>query len=177
MTDSVEQALNDEPLLGFSFYTASQVAIVNSLGSEIVNMLDESISENSGGEIRVERFTKMYGSFWLWVLGAFEVTRTMASAKPCFSPDAHGRVVAFKNRLIKLRVPFAKQQVAGRREATRGEASVSGFDGKKRDLLFVVEGAEYWVKDLIQEFASVIGSIKKEDVLMDYNHFLAQKHG
>lgn len=169
MTDLVEQALNDEPLLGFSFYTASQIATLKSLSSEIVDMLDVSISQGEDGSIRVERFTKLYGSFWLWVLGVFEVSRTMASAKGCFSTAASERISEFKTRLVNLRAPFAKQQIAGRKEAIRGEASVSGFDGNKKDFSFTVKGKEYWVRDLIHDFGVLIESIKREDVLNYYN--------
>jgi len=63
MNDAVEKALNNEPLLGFSFYTANQVGILKSLGSEIVDLLDSSIFENNDGGIRSENFTKLYGLF------------------------------------------------------------------------------------------------------------------
>ena len=78
MNDAVEKALNNEPLLGFSFYTANQVGILKSLGSEIVDLLDSSIFENNDGGIRSENFTKLYGLFWLWTLGSFEVTSVMS---------------------------------------------------------------------------------------------------
>ena len=83
----------------------------------------------------------------------------------------------FKNRLVKLRVPLAKQQLAGRKEATRGEASVSGFDGKKKDILFKIEGEEYWVRSFIQEFNALVEGIKREDILMYYNDFQVGKNG
>jgi len=177
MSDAVEKALNDEPLLGFSFHTANQVGIVKTLGTEILEILDSSVSEGTDGSVRVERFSKLYGLFWLWVLGAFEVLRTMVSAKICFSDHAHRQLSRYKDKLVKLRIPFAKQQLAGRNEAIRGEASISGFDGKKKDFHFIVGEEEYWVRVLIKEFNALVEGIKREDILMNYYDYIDRKNG
>ncbi len=177
MNDAVEKALNEEPLLGFSFHTANQNGILKALGTEIIDILNISVSDNKDGSIRVERFSEVYGKFWLWTLGAFEVVRTMVSAKVCFSDDVQKQLLSFKNKLVKLRIPFAKQQLAGRKEAIRGEASISGFDGKKKDFFFTIGDEEYWVREIIQEFNSMVKDIKRKDVLMNYYEYLDHKNG
>lgn len=169
--------MNAEPLLKFSPYTVDQIGTLKSLGREIEEILDSSIQVGNDGSVDVERSKEVYSKFWLWTLGAFEVTRTMESAKACFSADVHSRFRDFKIRLVKLRIPFTKQQLAGRREVARGEASVYGIDGNKKDFLFKIEGNKYWVRELLQEFTALVDGIKRRDVLMSYPDFLNPDNG
>jgi hypothetical protein len=181
MNEIIEKALNDEPLLIFSFYTVNQIGTLQSLGNEITEMLNASITVQENGEIRFERFTKLYGQFWLWTLGAFEVIRTMASAKACFSDDAHSRLDKFKGKLAKLRSQFAKQKIKHnqkinrREEVMPGEPSVSGIDGKKKDISFSIQGETYWARSLINEFSELVKSIKREDILMSFPGYIRSK--
>ena len=65
-----------------------------------------------------------YGQFWLWVVGAFEVVRTMAGAKACFSQRVKDELGPLKKTLAFLRMPFAKQEYPGGGKKIGTEASV-----------------------------------------------------
>jgi hypothetical protein len=81
----IERFLYEKPLVIFSVYTTIQVDIINGIGNEILSDLDKIACEG-----RVSS-TRLYGQFWLWVLGAYEVVRTMTNAMTgasnCFSEE------------------------------------------------------------------------------------------
>jgi hypothetical protein len=176
MNETIEKALNDEPLLIFSFYTVNQIGTLQSLGNEITEMLNASITVQENGEIRFEKFTKLYGLFWLWTLGAYEVIHTMASAKGCFLINVRQRLEKLSKKLAKIRAPFAKQKISGLEIPTPGEPSVSGIDGKKKDISFFIQGETYWARSLINEFSELVKSIRREDVLMSFPDYIRSKN-
>src|ERR1700687_2076506 len=87
----------------------------------IIRELDAALVE--GGSVHAPTFIIAYSHFWLWVLAAYEVTRTMHQARVCFSVPLGNRLGTLKKQLSQLRVPFAKQELPGEFEPIQGEAS------------------------------------------------------
>jgi len=162
--DIVENILKAKPLIAFSSYTAIQVDTLNETAQAIASLLDSSFQH---GSIDGVEFHQVYGSFWLWVLGAYEVTRTMCQARKCFSTTAGNRICDLKRRLAKLRMPFAKQEYEGTGEPIRNEASVHGVNTSLKDLSFDVDGNGYSVRATLYEFRDTMAGIGRADVLHD----------
>src|SRR5688500_1407574 len=116
-TNVIEHA----PLIRFSIYSHLQVKIIQSLGAKILEVLDNTFLDE---RIDGEAFTAIYGQFWLWILAAYEVSRTMSEYPRCFSERHNTEVTQFKRRVSVLRMPFAKLQLQGRdKQSINGEAS------------------------------------------------------
>ena len=165
--ETIERMLNSAPLLIFSSYTHLQVETLNKLGSEILVILDASMKED-----RIEPdFHQVYGKFWLWVIGAYEVVRTMTDQKTgaadCFSDRIKKPLAELKDSLADIRMPFAKQQIRRKNEIISNEASIAEIDLKKRDLAFSINNNSIWVRRSIAEFQAVFSSISRADVLND----------
>ena len=165
--------LKRAPLVRFSLYSHAQVDAVKWLSSDLLARLDVCVSD---GAVDGEGFQHIYGLFWLWVLGAYEVTRTMSEYKTCFSERLQGDIASFKKSISVLRIPFAKQQFQGRdKRPIAGENSVYALDTKKKDLCFEIEGKNIWMRDLIEEFDGFVGSITIDDVLGNLRDASLQK--
>lgn len=163
--DAAAEVWKRTPLARFSVYSHIQAQAVQSLSTELIHHLDCSITE---GKVDGQGFQRIYGLFWLWVLVAYEITRTMSEYKKCFSGRLNDEVSSFKRSISVLRIPFAKQQFQGRdRRPISGEASVYGFDLEKKDLSFEIEGTVVWLRSLLAEFEHLMQSIEPADVLHD----------
>lgn len=165
--NTIAEMLDRSPLIGFSVYTQFQFRTLSAVGREILDLLDSSMAEGSAD---AQAFNRAYGMFWLWLLGAYEITRTMCQAKPCFTAELSTKLIAFKKRLSALRMPFAKQEYEGgkTRIPIRTEASICSVDTMGKDFKFEINGTVVSVRDLISAFESVFGNIKREDVLRDH---------
>src|SRR5258705_7882429 len=160
--DVIERMLTQEPLILFSLYTAGQVRTLQNVGRELFSLLDFTIGSEP---IDGESFNRAYGLFWLWVLGAYEVTRAMCQVKACFSQELSMKLATLKKRLSILRMPFAKQEYQGEQTPINGEASVASLDMMQRDLCFEVKGVVVSVRDMVNEFESVFASISRKDIV------------
>lgn len=149
------------PLTNFSIYTDIQAKTVRDLGQQVCELLDVSLAEPGilTGDL------SFYGQFWLWVVAAFEVIRTMAEAHNCFTQEVQERLLAYKRHLAKLRVPFAKQELRGDKGYVGNEPSMYGFNFAARDVLFRVGADTFGARELIEGFNDVIFSISPEDIL------------
>jgi hypothetical protein len=170
---TIENVLVEHPLSAFSFYTEVHFEVLKKTGKAICAALDYAFKESYfEGEVLHgadhNALREVYGLFWLWTLGAFELTRTMSTAKKCFVPDMHKKLNDLKVHLAMIRSPFAKQQPRGKREPIRGEASISGIDGTKKDICFSAEGSKFWVRDEIRTFENLIESITIRDIVATY---------
>jgi hypothetical protein len=158
-----EETLTRHPLIRFSIYTHLQVEIVREIAAEILALLD-SLPEGSAIDARV--VNRAYGRFWLWVLAAFEVTRTMKPA--CFSGRLNERLGAFRRRVVVMRAPFTKQQLAGKKLPINAEASIAAWQHQgEPDFAFKVGDDFIWVRPLLAEFEDLVSSIKPDDILLD----------
>lgn len=166
-----EKMLNENPLIKFSVYTDIQSKLVNSLGQDILQVLQTAIipapAEGQGAHCDAQILNAVYGQFWLWVLGAYEVVRTMCSAKKCFSPLIVGRLMDLKRKLSILRMPFAKQELPGKSTPVRAEPSIYDIRCSPPDLSFEVKGQVLSARELIDEFAFVFSGISRFDILAD----------
>jgi hypothetical protein len=163
--NTIDEMLNQNPLIGFSVYTQIQVRTLSAFGQEILDLLDSSMAE---GSMDGQAFNRAYGMFWLWLLGAYEVTRTMCQAKSCFTAELSTKLFGLKKRLSALRMPFAKQEYEKEKTPIKDEASAYGVDTMRKDLRFEIKGTVLSVRDLISAFESVFGNIKLEDILSDH---------
>ena len=118
---------------------------------------------------------RVYGQFWLWVLAAYEIVRTMCQARACFSDRLAGRLAALKTQVAELRIPFAKQEYPGVRGVPiEAEASISGWDAATKDITFEVGGKDISARALVTEFDEVIATVQPADVL--HRHGWSPKH-
>jgi hypothetical protein len=163
--DTLAEMFKQAPLIRFSVYSHGQVQIIQSLSTELIQLLDSSITKQ---EIDGQNFHRIYGLFWLWVLGAYETTRTMSEYSVCFSDRLNTEITSFKRRISVLRMPFAKLQFqGGDKRPINGEASVYGIDLEKKDLSFKVGGTVESVRTLLAEFERFTQQIEPADVLHD----------
>lgn len=152
-------------MVRFSIYTDIQVEVIKRMSSEILELLDQSMS---GEGIDGQGFQRIYGLYWLWVLGVYEIVRTMNEYKDCFSGELQLKINTFKARITVLRIPFAKQQLRGRNnKIISNENSVYSTDLARRDMSFQVEGTLFSVREMIAEFDVFMSSIADKDVLRD----------
>lgn len=118
--DLVRRFFEEHPLARFSVYTDMQAGYVRAMGLEILERLDQAISETEDGVQVDDPQALVYRNFWFWTLGAYEVVRTMtdkrSGADRCFAPDLSDRLMDLKQRVADIRMPFAKQEIRGRRQ-------------------------------------------------------------
>lgn len=162
--DYLRRLMQETPLVRFSVYTYSQVEILLDLAEQIEAHLNASISEGKVGR----EWREAYSKFWLWVLGVYEVVRTMSQAQVCFSERLAAELLKFKRRMAQIRMPFAKQELKGRSEPIGLENSIVGFNFETRDILFEVEGEPLGMRQFITEFRNLIEGISPKDVLSDH---------
>jgi len=161
----VNKMLSENPLIAFSVYTHLQVEVIRKLGNEITDVLDRSIKP---GTVESEGSQRVHGQFWLWVLGAYEITRTMKQAESCLSNVLVKKLTSFKKRISLLRIPFAKQEYKGSRKPIQGEALISRIDTSRKDFVFGVKGKTLSIRSLLNEFESIFANISSEDILYDH---------
>jgi hypothetical protein len=167
----VQRMFESAPLIRYSVYTHVQCQCLDALEHELHTTLDASFTPTPDGtsplSIDASHFTRASGHFWLWMLGAYEVVRTMCQTPDCFSPQLLGRLRELKRLLAAVRMPFAKQELAGSQEPVAAEPSVSGVRGPPADLAFRIRGRDYTVRQLTSRWRQVFASIAPADVLAD----------
>lgn len=149
------------PLLAFSVYTQIHVDCLLSVGQEICQVLDASFSEEG---FNGREFNRTYGLIWLWVLGSYEVFRTMDAASACFSAELSTQISQYKKHIAKLRIPFAKQEKRGKKAYVDAEPSVSSMDSRQKDLGFSVNGDVIYFRDLYRQFHQLTQGITPQQI-------------
>ena len=159
-----DQVFDREPLMVFSFYLSGRVNVLCSLAKEIVENLDAGFSGECIDGGRVGRAESL---MWLWVLGAYEVVRTMHQAKECFSERLAQELHDLKKSLATVRMPAAKMEKTGGKGVVPSNRSPSGWDVKNRDLLVndPSESSNISARLMLAEFDRVFCSISRSDVL------------
>jgi hypothetical protein len=158
--NSFDQILSENPLINYSVYTNSQVKLLIKLEENINKM----IPNGKDGQI----LNDIYGSFWLWTLGAYEVVRTMVQAKSCFTPEVHRRLMCYKRKIAKIRIPFTKQEFQGKNKPIFNEASMSGMNIKTGNMFFTIDKVKYSSKALMKEFHKLMKSIASSDITQSH---------
>jgi hypothetical protein len=159
-----EQVIEREPLIAFSFYLSGRINVLLSVADEIIDNLDQAYSRSiiDGGQIgRAETL------MWLWILGAYEVVRTMCQAKKCFSERAYNELTSLKKILTTARMPAAKMEKPGKKVPVTSNRSPSGLDVKNRDLFINDPDStpDISARFILTEFDRVMSSITKDDIL------------
>lgn len=152
------------PLARFSIYTYLQQQVLERTSAELCELLDNAFI--AGRCVSASSLNEVYGQFWLWTLGAYEMVRTMAPHKSCFSPQYAEEIFAAKQRLATLRMPFAKQELKGRRgSALNTEASIAQVDTTRRDAAFIINSECYWIRVELERFQQLLDCASTENVL------------
>lgn len=156
-----EQIVERDPLIAFSHYLSGRVHVLLAIADEIVENLDEGFSGQPIDGGRIERAESL---IWLWMLGAYEVVRTMCQAKACFTQQTLEELNQLKKLLSVVRMPAAKMEKPGVTIPVTSNRSPAGWDVSRRDLLVGdPESADIFARDLLQEFDRVFSSIKAAD--------------
>jgi len=159
-----EEMLEREPLTGFSFFLSGRVNVLLGVADEILENLDQGFSKESVDGSRIDRAETL---LWLWILGAYEVVRTMTQARDCFAPRVHDELTRLKRGLSAVRMPAAKMEKPGKKQPVTSNRSPFGWDISKRDLLVndPEVAPDLSARDLLAKFEQVFSAIRKEDVL------------
>jgi hypothetical protein len=159
-----EQVVERDPLMSFSHYLSGRVHVLLALADEILEHLDQGFSEAHVDGGRVERAESL---MWLWMLGAYEVVRTMCQAKACFSDNTFNELARLKKALSLVRMPAAKMEKSGKNEPVTSNRSPAGWDVAKQDLLVNDPEAkpDISARFILAEFDRVFSSMTKHDVL------------
>jgi len=157
-----------DTLYWFSLFTQVQVEALILLKMDIFELLDKSMFIDEGqNTIIISYFNKASGLFWFWVLGAFEITRTMNEGKSCFTSEAHNKISNIKKTLTEIRSPFAKQKLTGG-NPIHFENCPYKFDYITKDYCYLIDNKQIWVKKLISEFDEFISGISPTDISNDF---------
>ncbi len=162
-----EEMIEREPLLVFSFYLSGRVNVLLGIADEIVEHLNQGMSDEVIDGDRVGRASTL---MWLWTLGAYEVVRTLCQASSCFSPSAQVKFQRLKKRLSVARIPAAKMEVPGKKIPVASNRSSDGWDFRNKDL-FVGDPespSDISVRLLIKEFSNVFATLSKDDVFSQH---------
>lgn len=106
----------------------------------------------------------VYGKFWLWVLGSYEVTRTLRAQTAKEYPLLSARFREFEVYIKGLRIPMAKQEFAGQGGSAWRATFADSFSFDPSDIHFSVKDEKYSALDAMDRFEKVMGSFTFEDV-------------
>ena len=174
---SFEEFQKNNPLYKYSAYADGRVQILRNLSREILEELDKAFPENHINFPKqpvtvTAHLGKAEELSWLWVLGAYEVVRTMHEAKECFSDRAYKSIAELKSELSQVRMPMAKMEerkVKGiPKTSINSTGSPAGIDVAKRDLLV---GAPYDPKSLrklLEHFYAFVSQLDGSDILKSF---------
>ncbi len=170
-----EQMVERYPLIAFSFYLFGRVNVLYAFGDEIIDNLDKGFSVeciNSEWVVRAESL------MWLWLLGAYEVVRTMCQAEQCFSKRFAHDLRDLKKLLAAVRMPAAKMEKSGEKRPVTSNRSACGWDAVNRDLLVndPEESKNISARQILEKFDCVLCSISKADVLAAHESSYAYGH-
>jgi hypothetical protein len=162
-----EQIVEREPLMAFSHYLSGRVNVLCVFAEEIIENLDKGFAGQCVDGGRVERAGAL---MWFWLLGAYEVVRTMHQAKVCFSQRLTQELSVLKKTLATARMPAAKMEKPGKKAAVTSNRSPEGWDVENRDLLVndPEESPDISARWMLSEFDRVFSSITKSDVLTQH---------
>ena len=158
-----EQMVERDPLLVYSNYLSGRVHVLLDLSDEIILNLDQGFS---GQLIDAGKVGRADSLMWLWIMGAYEVVRTMCQSETCFSKSIHNELRQLKKVLAEVRMPAAKMEKSGAKVPVPSDRSPTGWNPARRDLLVNAPcSASVFARDLLDEFDRILSSIKPNDIL------------
>jgi hypothetical protein len=157
-----EERVEREPLLKYSFYLSSKNILLLDVLDEIIEKLDTGFSEKS---VNADIISDASVLTWFWTLGAYEMIRTMAQTKDCFSANINVKINVLKQVLAKARMPSSKMEKKGRKVAINSNRSFDGWDITKKDLLIGDPDSPISARELFVLYDNTLSSITKYDIL------------
>jgi hypothetical protein len=164
-----------DPLIAFSHYLSGRVNVLCSFADEIIENLDRGFSGQCVDDARI---TLAESLMWFWLLGAYEVVRTMHQAKACFSERLVQDLSSLKKTLASVRMPAAKMEKPGNKKVpVTSNRSPTGWDVEKRDLLVndPEESPDISARWILSEFDRVFSSVTQSDVLAHHEEGYASE--
>lgn len=107
------------------------------------------------------------GRSYLWVLGAYEATRTLDQRFRELGPSAigrHGATRPLKHLFERLRVPLAKLEPSGRHKATDYAFPRPGIDDERGIAWEVSKGVVISRSQLSDEFLAILEGIQNGNI-------------
>jgi hypothetical protein len=158
-----DEMLEREPLLAYSFYLNGRIQALLDIANEIEEALDLGFASTLVHGGLVGRADTL---MWLWILGAYEVVRTICQSRDCFSEQAMTRFESLKRSLAIVRMPAAKMEPQGKKQPVSSDRSPSGWSAERKDLLVnAPDDPAVYARDLIQEFERAISELVRSDVI------------
>jgi hypothetical protein len=162
MTDSSDQLHDAIPLSRFSFYLSGRESCVRSLGEEVLDNLDRAFGDVIDGE----RLTRAEMLFWFWLLGAYEIIRTMTQASDCFAAHYADLLRSLKKRLEFVRMPAAKMEPRRISSPINSDRSPADINLEERDLMVGDPNGQLdSCRDLIGTFLEVMCQADSSTIL------------
>lgn len=150
------------PLAAFAPLTDLQVKSLGDVASVIVQKLDDSFL--GGSNVHGKHLNETYALLWLWVLGVYEVLRTMAQAKNCFVQDLAEKIDIEKRCFAKLRMPLAKHEFVNRGGPSGLYGLLSGIDTSEKDVSFSFNDEKFSARGMISRFSSFFAELRLEQI-------------
>lgn len=158
-----EQMVERDPLIAFSHFLSGRVQVLFAISDEVIENLDGGFSKQA---IDYGRIIRAESLMWLWILGAYEVVRTMCQANACFNQQVLDELIQLKKLLSVVRMPAAKMEKSGVKTPVTSNRSPAGLDLLRRDLIVGdPESTDIFARDLLAKFNRVFSSIKATDIL------------
>lgn len=154
----MQEAFKRTPLMAFSPGTQLQVQILNEKGKEILSHMEQSVA--NPGQVDGNAMSKAHGLFWLWVLGVYEVLRTMDQSSGSLSDGLKDKIRAEKKYFAKIRMPFAKQEFQGKKIRAWKASFATGVCGTTGDIAFDIESQTYSAKASVERFQAFIAGLR-----------------
>jgi hypothetical protein len=165
MADLSDQLHDVIPLSRYSFYLSGRESCVRSHGEEVLDNLDRAF----GQRIDVERLTRAEMLFWFWLLGAYEVVRTMTHTSDCFADHYVGHLKNLKKRLEFARIPAAKMEPRRKTTPINSNRSPADINLKERDLRVGDPGGPIdSCRELIRAYLEVMGQADSSTILKSH---------
>jgi len=165
---SEEDLLVRDPLMAFSFYLSGRNNILLNTGDEIIELLNEGFTGKS--IIKGDKIQQAETLMWFWILGAYEVIRTMCQARQCFSADFYRKISSLKKDLGEVRMPASKMEKQGKQVPVSSNRSPSGWEVEHKDLLVNDPSDKaFSAQALIGGYDLIISSLTVKDVLKKHS--------
>ena len=154
--DAYFEKFEATPLIAFSLYTAIQAQSLQRVGERLLSISKDWDATGASNDHLI-----YYDYFWLWVLGAYEVLRTMDEKNSMFAENVAIRTRQLKIEIAKLRMPFAKQELRGNGGPIYAENSIAGV---KHGLVFKIGDQTIHSDLLVRDVLDHLGSIELCDI-------------
>ncbi|MBN8219057.1 MAG: hypothetical protein J0L75_20630 [Spirochaetes bacterium] len=172
------QEESNRSLTAYSPYFASRVRALLALARDLGADLDASFGAGDRErEVARERVSKF---LWLWIFGAYEVTRTMRQSQGCFAKRVMGELSDLKALLEPIRVADAKMEALRHDRKERplplaADRATENWDEAARDILMGDPAHPVSGRKALIRFQRVMGGIGAGEILMSHEAFARAK--